>query len=55
MPKATSGGVCTDRPKARSVRSYQREISKLKKLVRQMTWVEPVYNGSPSCACCGHQ
>ena len=39
----------------RNIRSYQREIRKLKNLVQDMTWVQPLYNGSPSCACCGNQ
>ena len=39
----------------RSVRSYQREIRKLRELVRRMTWVQPMSNSSPSCACCGNQ
>ena len=41
--------------KNRSIRSYQREIKRLRDLVRAMTWVQPMYNGSPSCACCGNQ
>lgn len=39
----------------KSARSYQREIKKLKDLITDMQWVQPAYNGSPSCACCGEQ
>lgn len=39
----------------RSQRSYQREIKKLKDLLRDIEWVQPMYNGSPSCSCCGNQ
>jgi hypothetical protein len=36
-------------------RTYQRRIQRLKKLVHDMQWVMPSYNGSPSCAGCGAQ
>jgi hypothetical protein len=39
----------------RSQRSYQREIARLKRLVSDAEWVQPTYNGSPSCAFCGNQ
>lgn len=39
----------------RSIRSYQREIALLKQLVRDMQWVQPSYNGSPSCSSCSAQ
>ena len=45
----------TAKHRKRSARSYQREIKRLKDLIREMTWVQPAYNGSPSCACCGNQ
>lgn len=38
---------------ARSIRSYQREISKLKDAIHQMQWVQPSYNGADSCSGCG--
>jgi len=37
----------------RSIRSYQREIQRLKELIRDMQWVEPISNSAPSCSCCG--
>lgn len=39
----------------RSVRSYQREIRALKHMIASMLWVQPGYNGSPSCSYCGEQ
>lgn len=40
---------------AKSIRSYQREIAALKEMVASMLWVQPSYNGSPSCSYCGQQ
>lgn len=39
----------------RSVRSYQNEIRKLKSIIAAAEWVQPMYNGSPSCPFCSHQ
>ena len=39
----------------RSVRSYQREIKMLRDLLHDVRWVQPTYNGSPSCSGCGQQ
>lgn len=39
----------------RSVRTYQRKIAMLKQIIRDMQWVQPAYNGNPSCAGCGSQ
>lgn len=39
----------------RTARSYQREIKKLKNLLADVMWVQPMYNGSPSCSCCRNQ
>lgn len=39
----------------KSIRSYQREIRKLKDLINDVQWVQPLYNGSPSCSGCGEQ
>ena len=39
----------------RSARSYQREILKLKRIIDAAEWVQPTYNGSPSCPYCGNQ
>ena len=39
----------------RTARSYQREIRKLKDLLASVEWVQPTYNGSPSCPFCGNQ
>lgn len=39
----------------KSIRSYQREVAKLKHLIAQIQWVQPTYNGSPSCSCCNEQ
>ena len=39
----------------KSARTYQRQIAALKQLVAEMQWVQPTYNGSPSCAGCGAQ
>ena len=41
--------------KRRSVRSYQREIKNLRAWVDELQWVQPMYNGSPSCSGCGEQ
>lgn len=41
--------------KERTRRSYQQEIRKLKAMIASMLWVQPTYNGSPSCAYCGEQ
>ncbi len=30
-------------------------IKKLENLLGNVTWVQPMYNGSPSCSCCGNQ
>lgn len=40
---------------SRSARSYQREIRILKDVIRAAQWVQPMYNGSPSCSGCGAQ
>lgn len=37
------------------VRKLERERTKLRNYVQQMPWVQPTYNGSPSCAYCGRQ
>jgi lipopolysaccharide biosynthesis regulator YciM len=39
----------------RSVRSYQRELKILREMVASMLWVQPTYNGNPSCSYCGEQ
>jgi len=39
----------------RSVRSYQREIKCLREWLANVQWVQPTYNGSPSCSGCGEQ
>jgi len=44
-----------DRWRGRGRRSYQRELRKLRELVRSAEWVQPAYNGSPSCPFCGAQ
>ena len=36
-------------------RTYQRKIRALKEIIKQMQWVQPTYNGSPSCAGCAAQ
>ena len=41
--------------RGRSVRSYQREIKKLRDVLADVQWVQPMYNGSPSCSDCGQQ
>jgi len=38
---------------AKSVRTYQREVRKLKDLLATVMWVQPSYNGAPSCSYCG--
>lgn len=38
-----------------SPRTYQRRIQALQKMIAEMLWVQPTYNGSPSCAYCGEQ
>jgi hypothetical protein len=38
---------------AKSIRTYQRQIRALNALVADMQWVQPSYNGAPSCAGCG--
>ena len=37
----------------KSIRSYQRRIKYLLDLMEQMQWVQPMYNGAPSCSLCG--
>jgi hypothetical protein len=49
------GGTVGKTTMARSLTSYQREIRKLKALILSMQWVQPTYNGSPSCSSCGQQ
>lgn len=39
----------------KSIRTYQKEIRKLKQVIGDMHWVQPTYNGSSSCAYCGAQ
>ena len=39
----------------RRVRQLQRERAKLRFYIRYMQWVQPAYNGNPSCAFCGIQ
>ncbi len=39
----------------RSARSYQRQIQRLMRLLEDVQWVQPAYNGSPSCSYCGEQ
>lgn len=38
-----------------STRTYQRRIQKLTEMLRHCQWVQPMYNGSPSCSYCGDQ
>lgn len=40
---------------SKSVRTYQRQIAHLKWLLASVQWVQPTYNGSPSCSGCGAQ
>lgn len=42
-----------DRWKGRGRRSYQRELRKLRELLRSVEWVQPQSNTSPSCPFCG--
>ena len=37
------------------IRNYQRTIKRLRDLLSDLEWVQPMYNGSPSCSCCAHQ
>ena len=39
----------------KSIRTYQREIARLKQTITDMQWVQPTYNGNPSCSGCGEQ
>jgi hypothetical protein len=39
----------------RTARSYQRELKSLREMITQMLWVQPTYNGNPSCSFCGEQ
>ena len=39
----------------KSIRTYQRKIKELKDLVSSIQWVQPTYNGSPSCSGGGAQ
>lgn len=36
-----------------SPRTYQRRIKRLREVIEDMQWVQPIYNGAPSCAGCG--
>ena len=38
-----------------TARTYQRRIKRLIEIIDSMQWVQPTYNGSPSCAYCGEQ
>ena len=38
---------------SKSVRTYQRKIKYLLGLIEHMQWVQPMYNGAPSCSFCG--
>ncbi len=38
-----------------SERTYRRKIAQLQGMIADMLWVQPSYNGSPSCAYCGEQ
>lgn len=40
---------------AKSIRTYQRTIAQLRNLLANIEWVQPAYNGNPSCPCCGNQ
>jgi hypothetical protein len=31
------------------------EVQRLRGLLIEVTWVQPMYNGSPSCSLCGNQ
>lgn len=37
----------------KSVRTYQRENKRLRNLLASIEWIQPTYNGAPSCPCCG--
>lgn len=39
---------------SKSIRTYQREIARLKQIIADMQWVQPTYNGAESCAACGN-
>jgi len=39
----------------KSIRTYQREIKRLRELVASAEWYQPTYNGSPSCPYCANQ
>lgn len=39
----------------KSIRAYQRRIQRLTELIKGVQWVQPAYNGSPSCSGCGAQ
>jgi hypothetical protein len=41
--------------KGRSELSYRKEIRRLKELIAEMHWVQPMSNSSPSCGYCGVQ
>ena len=36
-------------------RTYQRRIRRLRQMLADVEWVQPTYNGSPSCSYCGNQ
>lgn len=38
-----------------TARTYQRRIAKLRAALEITEWVQPSYNGSPSCSYCGNQ
>lgn len=39
----------------KTIRTYQRTIKHLRDLLADVQWVQPTYNGSPSCSGCGNQ
>jgi hypothetical protein len=36
-----------------SIRTYQRRIAALHNIICNIQWVQPSYNGAPSCSGCG--
>lgn len=54
-PRVPSFYSSTENSAMKSVRTYQRKIAELRNLLACIEWVQPTYNGSPSCPCCGNQ
>ena len=52
-PSVVPSSQLAAKRQVKGIRSYQRRIAALTALVKDMQWVQPMYNGGKSCAGCG--